>query len=710
MRRGARVIALGLLAATGTLVNVSVEDVAGADPQGPTAPPRALLVAEDRRANTREEAAPILAALHDGSPALVRRAVLALGRLEDPQFVTDIKSVLAHASAAVRAEAVHALAHSTGGDPGLLLPVLRERLAHERDTEVRRVILETIGRLPYQTPAERTSVEPLLARPLAGDTAPPGERLGAAEGLENLIRGARGTIFVPDRTTLDALRRVVRPSGRPTHSAGSARLRRLALAALNAAGAIDQLHRHALADADEQVRRLAIAGVGRDGVAADLRAAVVDQGLADASAMVRYEALRVHGRHLASESCAAELGALSDPNIHVATLAIDLLGGACPARPEATQALVRLVRGIEDRGRVPESRIARAAHALVSLAGRDASRARSALGAFVTHTAWRIRIAAATAAVILMDGATLERLASDPHDNVREAAIDGVAKVRGHDADGLFLAALERPAYQVVMAAARALARAPQPERAVPVLLKTLAALTAQARDTSRDPRAALLTRLEEMGATAGADALRPYLADRDPHIAALAARVLTTWTGEKHEAATTRVTPFQVPPQEELDHLPAGMRVLMAGGRSFDVAFDTWDSTLTVWRIARLARQGYYDGLTFHRVVPNFVIQGGSPGANEYVGDGPFMRDECGPRSNLRGSIGVSTRGRDTGDAQVYVNLVDNERLDHHYPVFGEVVRGMAVVDAMTDEDVIAKIELLPSIRMSGAHRGEGD
>ena len=74
-------------------------------------------------------------------------------------------------------------------------------------------------------------------------------------------------------------------------------------------------------------------------------------------------------------------------------------------------------------------------------------------------------------------------------------------------------------------------------------------------------------------------------------------------------------------------------------------------------------------------------MLQGGSPGANEYVGDGPYMRDEPGV-AHTRGTIGISTRGRDTGDAQIFVNLVDSPRLDHVYTVFAVVERGMDVAD----------------------------
>jgi cyclophilin family peptidyl-prolyl cis-trans isomerase len=61
-----------------------------------------------------------------------------------------------------------------------------------------------------------------------------------------------------------------------------------------------------------------------------------------------------------------------------------------------------------------------------------------------------------------------------------------------------------------------------------------------------------------------------------------------------------------------------------------------------------------------------------------------------------LRGTVGTSTRGRDTGDGQIYINLVDTPRLDHEYSIFGEVVRGMDVVDRILEGDVMTNVEVV--------------
>ncbi|HET9275146.1 MAG TPA: peptidylprolyl isomerase, partial [Gemmatimonadales bacterium] len=67
----------------------------------------------------------------------------------------------------------------------------------------------------------------------------------------------------------------------------------------------------------------------------------------------------------------------------------------------------------------------------------------------------------------------------------------------------------------------------------------------------------------------------------------------------------------------------------------------------------------------------------------------------ELGPVSHDRGTFGVSTRGRDTGDAQLFINLVDNPRLDFEYTVWARVVRGLAALDRIGEGDVIRKVEV---------------
>ena len=136
--------------------------------------------------------------------------------------------------------------------------------------------------------------------------------------------------------------------------------------------------------------------------------------------------------------------------------------------------------------------------------------------------------------------------------------------------------------------------------------------------------------------------------------------------------------------------------RITIRGVGTFELALFTVQAPATVLRFAKLAQAGYYNGLTFHRVVPNFVIQGGSPGANEYVGDAAFMRDEVGLWPHVRGAVGISTRGHDTGDAQIFVDLVDNPRLDHVYTVFAQVLNGIDVVDQVLEGDVIESITIV--------------
>jgi len=114
-------------------------------------------------------------------------------------------------------------------------------------------------------------------------------------------------------------------------------------------------------------------------------------------------------------------------------------------------------------------------------------------------------------------------------------------------------------------------------------------------------------------------------------------------------------------------------------------------DMPVTAGNFAKLAKSGFYDGTIFHRVIANFMIQGGDPTGTGTGGPGYTITDEfVKGHSNQRGTIAMANTGRpNTGGSQFFINLVNNDFLDWDnprtpsaHPVFGEVVEGMDVVD----------------------------
>jgi len=126
------------------------------------------------------------------------------------------------------------------------------------------------------------------------------------------------------------------------------------------------------------------------------------------------------------------------------------------------------------------------------------------------------------------------------------------------------------------------------------------------------------------------------------------------------------------------------------------DVKIELLDKTMptTVGNFRKLVSQGFYDGTIFHRVIPNFMIQGGDPEGTGMGGPGYTIKDELpADNRNARGTISMANAGPNTGGSQFFINVVDNHRLDRKHPVFGRVVGGMEVVDSISrtptdDED----------------------
>jgi cyclophilin family peptidyl-prolyl cis-trans isomerase len=118
------------------------------------------------------------------------------------------------------------------------------------------------------------------------------------------------------------------------------------------------------------------------------------------------------------------------------------------------------------------------------------------------------------------------------------------------------------------------------------------------------------------------------------------------------------------------------------------DVKLDLFDAAMpiTAGNFVKLVKQGFYDGTIFHRVIPSFMIQGGDPQGTGMGGPGYTIKDELPPGNrNTRGTISMANAGPNTGGSQFFINVVDNLRLDRKHPVFGKVVGGMEVVDAIS-------------------------
>jgi len=106
-------------------------------------------------------------------------------------------------------------------------------------------------------------------------------------------------------------------------------------------------------------------------------------------------------------------------------------------------------------------------------------------------------------------------------------------------------------------------------------------------------------------------------------------------------------------------------------------------DMPITAGNFEKLVKEGFYDGVIFHRVIDGFMIQGGDPTGTGMSGPGYNIKDEFSANNtNIRGTISMANAGPNTGGSQFFINQADNTFLDGKHPVFGKVIKGMDVVD----------------------------
>jgi len=662
--------------------------------------------AEDLRAAEPPQA--LIDGLSHDDTRMRAAAVRALGRHERADWLEFVERGLRDTSPDVRVAAADAVAQTGvgGGVPSPALDLLTESIGYERHPMVRSAIAHSAGRLGLD-PELADGVEAILlevstepGEPSLFDprslSEPGASLLDLIRGALDLARASGGTH--PATTDMTALIADITRFGRNTDtellaenpqgpSLAMSRIRRAATAVLILRGLADgDIVAASARDPDLGVRAQ-LAQAGANGLLT-LPSPILNGFLSDPAPLVRLYALQAHRAQ--SSDCRPIIDALGDLVPMVRLTAIDLLGAPCSDEDTRQAALAGTVAdSVEaDTWHGP-------AHAVVAMSRAGDPDATAAATWLAGHANPFARSWSARALGALGDTEALRALMRDPDANVRTAALRELVPLDREAARTAAAAQLSSADPMLVMTAAAALEGAPRSTDLVDALLDALSRFTALGKETDRDARMALFERIKGLGTPALAPRLTSYLEDYDPVVAEFVASLLNTW-GDEVRATPRPFDPEPSPSAEELERL-ARTTVVFEMERSGEFRLGLWPDVAptNAARLGRLAASGALDGLTFHRIEPGFVVQGPSPGANEYAGHGAYSRDEVSAQGQWRGTVGISTRGRDTGDGQLFVNLSDNLRLDHEYTLIGEVVEGMDVVERIQEGERIVAVRV---------------
>jgi cyclophilin family peptidyl-prolyl cis-trans isomerase len=136
--------------------------------------------------------------------------------------------------------------------------------------------------------------------------------------------------------------------------------------------------------------------------------------------------------------------------------------------------------------------------------------------------------------------------------------------------------------------------------------------------------------------------------------------------------------------------------RITLDNGNTIDIAFFPEDAPKTVKNFVDLAKKGFYNGLSFHRVVPNFVVQGGCPKGDGTGGPGHTIPAEFNAKPHVRGTVAMArSQHPDSAGSQFYICYGPTPHLDRNYTVFGQVTSGMEHVDRIKQGDRMKTVEI---------------
>lgn len=631
-----------------------------------TASPGQAKVILTMLADQRRFDAGALALFLDGVPEDREELAVALGRIGDPRGRGMLQGLLLDGETRVRRAAAFALGEI--GDREARPALIRATV--DDDREVGALAVEALGK---------------LGAPLADVRRP----LGALVPAEGAARLAPFLFRFPEEAMPGVASELLASSDDPKVRMGAAyALAREARP--DGAGALRAL----LVDGEAQIRAWAARGLGEVGGVEDL--GPLRNGLADASASVRIQTLSAGRKILArsdalppSDWVATLLGLLEDPLPGVRAAAIESsaawLGDAD---------LRAAVRAVFEGGSVRERELS-----LLAFARARGDDARVCLLEAASSPDRRLRARSAEAAGILGDLALVERLAADREPIVRVAALEARLAAQPEAIASVVREALADPDPSVRATALDALDAAPE------LTAEELARAFERSRGDSIDD--ARLAAVRAVAARAGANGgdraaavewLEGRLAEADFLLRRETARALRELGGVVRETGPTaldREAPYYRMALEQASR-PRSVALVTERGE-LRLRLDCPEAPLTCLSFLKLANQGFFDGLTFHRVVPDFVVQAGDPRGDGWGGPGYALRDEINRLRYRRGAVGMALSGPDTGGSQFFVTLAPQPHLDGGYTLFGEVVGGDAVLDRLEAGDKIHSAREIP-------------
>jgi cyclophilin family peptidyl-prolyl cis-trans isomerase/HEAT repeat protein len=319
----------------------------------------------------------------------------------------------------------------------------------------------------------------------------------------------------------------------------------------------------------------------------------------------------------------------------------------------------------------------------------------------------------------------LSGLDSDPDWRVRSAIASSLSALDRDAAEPRLMAMLKDSDLRVIPAVLSALVRI-KAERLGPVLLEWLShpdvvirsgaasglgelkpaggdralvdAFHAAGRDDAYGARTAALDALVKYGPEVAGPVLREALADKDWAVRVHAAALLAPIDPSADLAAAIRPAPTgrerSFYDERELITPTVSPRVYIDTTRGrIELEMAVVDAPLTCLSFMTLARKGFYNGVRWHRVVPNFVVQAGDPRGDGEGGPGFTIRDEINQLPYRRGTLGMALEWADTGGSQFFLTHSPQPHLDGRHTVFGQIVRGFDVLDRIQPDDTITRV-----------------